>query len=284
MKKNILIFTVLAAMLFISSKCDEDNPPPEPFDHLAQQEEDAGELLTFLSEYYVDSEGNVLPVTDGETPLAEMVETHTYTRHFSDSDQDVEFEYYTYAISEGINESPTAVDMVHAAYRVENLSGEAYDQSDYGIWIDLYESIKGWQLAVPGFKSGNTIDNGDGTFTFEGAGEYLLILPSGLAYANSGTPNIPANTCLVFYIKLNEVFRTDYDEDGILSMNEDVNGDGEYDDNTDGDYLYNFLDPDDDGDGVNTIDEDADGDGDPTNDDTDGDGTPDYLDPDTPGS
>ncbi len=48
--------------------------------------------------------------------------------------------------------------------------------------------------------------------------------------------------------------------------------------NTDGDMLIDALDTDDDGDGISTLDEDVNNDGDPTNDDTDGDGTPNYLD------
>ena len=48
--------------------------------------------------------------------------------------------------------------------------------------------------------------------------------------------------------------------------------------NTDGDALINALDTDDDDDGILTINEDANGNGDPTDDDSDGDGTPDYLD------
>jgi hypothetical protein len=47
---------------------------------------------------------------------------------------------------------------------------------------------------------------------------------------------------------------------------------------TDYDDVINALDPDDDEDGVLTINEDPDMDGDPTNDDSDADGTPDYLD------
>jgi len=48
---------------------------------------------------------------------------------------------------------------------------------------------------------------------------------------------------------------------------------------TDGTEDVNYRDLDDDGDGIDTINEDGNGDGDPTNDDIDGDGIPDYLDP-----
>jgi len=47
---------------------------------------------------------------------------------------------------------------------------------------------------------------------------------------------------------------------------------------TDSDGIPNYLDPDDDGDGLLTVDEDTDGDGDWNNDDVDGDAVPDYID------
>jgi hypothetical protein len=80
---------------------------------------------------------------------------------------------------------------------------------------------------------------------------------------------------------------TDSDNDGLT--NDDSDGDGVPDylepnnRDTDGDTIFDNLDPDDDGDGIPTADEDRDNDGDPTNDDYDNDGTPDYLDPDDDG-
>jgi len=73
---------------------------------------------------------------------------------------------------------------------------------------------------------------------------------------------------------------TDHDNDGILSINEDIDGDGDpfYDD-TDNDDLWNMYDADDDGDGTLTINE-LDKNNDQIIDDTDNDGIPDYLDPD----
>ena len=77
---------------------------------------------------------------------------------------------------------------------------------------------------------------------------------------------------------------TDDDDDCVLTIDEDPNGDGDpTNDNTDGDGSPNYLDNDDDGDGVLSCLEDANGDGDPTNDDADGDGIPDYLEPDSDG-
>ena len=77
------------------------------------------------------------------------------------------------------------------------------------------------------------------------------------------------------------------DNDGIPAHLEDINGNGNLDDDdTDGDGIPNYLDPDDDGDNVLTKDEKPDPNGDGIlNDaqDTDGDGIPDYLDNDDDG-
>ncbi|WP_417867748.1 hypothetical protein [Xanthomarina gelatinilytica] len=81
------------------------------------------------------------------------------------------------------------------------------------------------------------------------------------------------------------------DNDGIPAEMEDINGNGDlYDDDTDGDGLPNFLDPDDDGDNVLTSTELIDYDNDDDDDDpltnpqdTDGDGIPNYLDTDDDG-
>ena len=73
----------------------------------------------------------------------------------------------------------------------------------------------------------------------------------------------------------------DDDGDGILTSNEDPDGDGDpTNDDTDGDGIANYLDDDDDGDGVKTIDESVDEDSNPDNDDSDGDEIPNYLDAD----
>ena len=71
----------------------------------------------------------------------------------------------------------------------------------------------------------------------------------------------------------------DDDGDGVLTVDEDIDMDGDpTNDDTDGDGIPDYLDADDDGDSILTRDEDLDGDGDPRNDDTDGDGIPNYLD------
>ena len=74
----------------------------------------------------------------------------------------------------------------------------------------------------------------------------------------------------------------DEDGDGIPTVFEDINGDGDFDnDDTDGDGTPDYMDTDDDGDGVLTIDEEKDAEGNPV--DTDADGVLNYLDTDDDG-
>ncbi len=82
-------------------------------------------------------------------------------------------------------------------------------------------------------------------------------------------------------LELDDLNCGDDDNDGIPNAFEDFNGDGVFDDDTDGDGLPNILDNDDDGDGILTIDEAKDENGNPL--DTDGDGDVDYLDNDDDG-
>ncbi len=73
----------------------------------------------------------------------------------------------------------------------------------------------------------------------------------------------------------------DDDGDGILTEDEDANGDGNpCNDDLDGDRSPDFLDLDEDGDDLPTTAEDRNRDGDVRNDDSDSDGTPDYRDSD----
>lgn len=82
-------------------------------------------------------------------------------------------------------------------------------------------------------------------------------------------------------LELDSINCGDDDGDGIPNAFEDFNGDGMFDDDTDGDGIFNYLDDDDDGDGILTIHEAKDENGNPI--DTDGDGDVDYLDNDDDG-
>ena len=107
---------------------------------------------------------------------------------------------------------------------------------------------------------------------------WLIFIPSPLGYFSERRTGIPPYSSLIFSVNLHSVNPADHDRDGVLSIDEDVDGDGNpFNDDTDEDGTKNMYDNDDDGDGILTIDEyDPDGNGIPE--DTDGDGIPDYLD------
>jgi len=143
-------------------------------------------------------------------------------------------------------------------------------------------TIVGWQRTLPEFNvaEGFEID-GSGVVNFDNYGFGVIFLPSGLAYfgnppVNSGIPDY-AN--LIFKFELYQTEEIDHDSDLVASYKEDLNENLDpFDDDTDEDGRPNYLDLDDDGDGILTRNEDIDGDGDPTN-DIGINGIPKYLDP-----
>jgi hypothetical protein len=152
------------------------------------------------------------------------------------------------------------------------------------IWFSLHSLVRGWAYGFTHFKGGENITN-NGPITYQNGGKGYLFIPSGLGYRNFDNGNIIANTCLLFrFDLLDTVENTDHDNDGLPSYLEiqdaSVQSDQRFVD-TDGDSLSNFLDSDDDNDGVLTKNEDANGDGDPRNDFSDpaNPTLPDYLNP-----
>jgi hypothetical protein len=159
------------------------------------------------------------------------------------------------------------------------LDGKIFD-SRLGspVWFDMQGSgisgnsgvIKGFKEGMPKFKSGgDIIENGDGTFTVTGSGVGLIFMPSGIAYFSGSAPGA-TYAPLMFEVNLLATNTADHDRDGVSTILEDLDGDGNlFNDDTDEDGLPNYLDTDDDGDGILTKDELGD-----ANDD----GIPDYLD------
>ena len=196
-----------------------------------------------------------------------------------DSDQNiVEHKLYYLIVKKGLGSMPSSVDSTFVSYKGSLLNGDVFDDRDYPIWFDLVNVVRGFRESLPEFNEGNFTINEDGTFDFDNYGKGLIFMPSALGYYSSANSNIPAYSPLIFSVNLHRVNHSDHDRDGILSIKEDINGDGNpLNDDTDGDGLPNMNDFDDDGDGIPTFNElDKDKDGIP--DDTDNNGTPDYLD------
>ena len=185
---------------------------------------------------------------------------------------------YYVIIRECIGDNPTVADSVFVKYKGMLLNKDVFDQRNAPIWLQAKDVVRGFQEFVPLLKKGNIDINSDGTYNFTNFGIGFVIMPSGLGYYNGGTANIPQYSPLIFQVQMMTLNRTDHDNDTVLTILEDLDGDSNFDnDDTDSDTIPDYQDPDDDNDGILTKDEyDVDGDG--VADDTDGDGIPDYLD------
>ncbi|WP_027419479.1 FKBP-type peptidyl-prolyl cis-trans isomerase [Crocinitomix catalasitica] len=98
--------------------------------------------------------------------------------------------YYVRSVTgtgDGCDENST----VRVAYKGYLTDGKVFDESsEEGISFGLWQVIQGWTEGIPYFKEG---------------GEGILLIPSELGYGNQAVGSIPANSVLIFDIKLIEV-------------------------------------------------------------------------------
>lgn len=233
-------------------------------------------LKTHYIETYVNTNGyddqdvtlSTIPEGGSQTSLWDLATSPTYPKLFY---KDVALDEITYRVyylklredyPEGT--SPSRVDAVKVAYKgvylyydEDNNNALSTKQFDYNPYPDnffvLNTVIRGWTEIIPLFKAGTkTVAEGQPTLYSQfGAG--VMFVPSGLGYYNQAQVNIPSYSPLIFNFKLYDVTRMDQDGDGVLSIYEDINQNGIFtDDDTDGDGIYDYLDPDDDNDGYFT--------------------------------
>ena len=276
MKFKNLFFILAASIVFLSCNNGSDDAP---FDAAAQALIDDEDLIEYLQTHYLNAEdGGIWTITGDETPLMGLVDVQNITK------DDIAYKLYYLKQSEGVTISPSRADSVLTTYTGMLLDSTVFDSRSTLTWISLTGVIDGWSYGFTNFKGGTKVINEDESFYFENHGKGILFIPSGLAYANIGQNFILPNEPLIFQITLNDVNQSDDDNDGVLSILEDIDGDGNVkNDDTDEDLIPDFLDIDDDGDTILTKDEDVDEDGNPMNDDTDNDGIANYLDNDDDG-
>ncbi len=285
--KNILIIAIASILIYA---CSASNPLIDNFDHAAQALKDNDTLVKYLSNHYYDAViDSIKPIATGKTALIDDANLKTQDVNFDD----IDYKLYYYIVKQGIPNpvkgNPTIMDSVLTKYQGSQITTtsftEVFETQQTPVWLTLDAVIKGWSYGFTHFKGGkNSTTNGP--ITYQDSGKGFLFIPSGMAYRNLETGgNITANSCLVFRVELLDfVENTDHDNDGLASYLEIADASVESDPtkvDSDGDFIANFKDADDDNDGVPTIKEDTNKDGDPRNDFSDPTNPtlPDYLNP-----
>jgi len=293
--KFILLFFLILSNLSCTPNEDEDEEPPR--DYLEQSLEDDQLLVKYLkSHYYNYNDFNIdynedkeiiidTILTDNENLMSLFdFATQTTVTLASSEGEIIDHKLYHIVIKEGLraDDRPSIADSVYLSYKGKLLNGNVFDKKTNPVWFDTANVIRGFRYGLQYFSPGNFIQRENGTIDFNQFGRGLIFMPSGLGYFNSAQTNIPTYSPLIFEVSVFTINRADHDNDGVLSIHEDPNNDGNpYNDDTDEDGIINMYDEDDDGDGILTKDE-LDGD-DPDNlpDDSNNDGIPDYLDKNT---
>ena len=287
-KKNLLYISLIAIFIYA---CGDDNNGVivDNFDHASQAIIDNDSLQKYFSNhYYDDTIDSIRPLVSGATAL--INDTRLIEQTVTENDIDYKLYHFVQrvGIPDPVKGAPTVVDSVLVRYRGKHIhvtdTEVQFDQRIVSpIWLNLTQTIRGWSYGFQNFKGGRNITTPGNPIEYENGGKGILFIPSGLGYRNAGTVGIPGNANLIFYIELFDIVEdTDHDNDGISSIGEDLDGDGDpRNDDTDRDNVPNYIDTDDDGDGRPTREEDANGDGDPTNDFSDPNNptVPDYLNP-----
>lgn len=281
--KYIFVFCLLTAFFY---SCGDSDTIIEPYDDESQAVIDNDLLIEYMKKNYYDSSiDSIKPLVSGKTPIFTDSKLKTMTVNFDN----IDYKLYVYVSSEGTpmpdKGKPTIIDSIlvnyHLGYFIDSLKYVSIQNLETPTWFDPRQiGVEGWLHGFTNFKGGENI-TANGPITYQNGGKGVLLIPSGLGYRSFGSNSIPPNANLVYYVNLFDLVKdTDHDNDGIPSILEDIDGDGNpRNDDSDGDGLANYLDADDDNDGILTKYEDKNLDGDPTNDfnDPNNPTLPDYL-------
>ena len=281
MNKFRLYFVLLASSATFFSCQKEDEPVVVPLrDYATQYATDNAAIedflkTNFLTQVIIDGQPDItftkIPTPNTENKISVWDNT-IYPRKeiiVKNDDRnsnlvggrkadDVPYKLYYLEIRQGSGQSPIATDSTFTSYRGTNLSNVEFDSSNIPFW-STYPSlsqfdvtlISGYRQFTKLLKTASTapVQNPDGTISYGNIGIGVVFIPSGLGYFNVSRTGIPSYSPLIFRIGLHAIQKRDHDRDGILSVNEDLNGNGDlYDDDTDADSVPNFLDTDDDND------------------------------------
>ena len=290
MKKK-LFFLVPVFLLFLQCKKEDTTEPYTIRDYSEQVIVDQDLLETYLKthtynyeDFNNESDVNIKldTISDNNSSRVSLFEQASIkTIDVTNAEGQITTHNLYYIIArEGSNESPSVADSVYVAYNGILTDGSTFDSSKFPIWIDLANTIEGFREGISELRTGKFTENSNGTIAYTSFGVGLFFIPSGIGYFGNTNSGIPEYSPLIFTVKLMTHSDTDHDNDGVLSIFEDIDGDNKpFGDDSDGDNLWNMYDVDDDGDGILTENE-IDKNNDSIIDDSNNDGIPDYLDPD----
>ncbi|MGL2963727.1 FKBP-type peptidyl-prolyl cis-trans isomerase [Flavobacterium sp. RSB2_4_14] len=298
---NKIVVLVILCMAIVSCNPNDTNTPPLR-DYSEQYVKDIAAIEEYLQTHYMEVVNNpgatddqsvtytLIPEGGTQTSIWDQTEYPLQTRLVLQNDIVYKIYYLQLRQGSGPNsKSPCNVDQVLTSYRGEYIytSTETVDEVEVKTikstqfeesinpqtYFNLTGVIKGWSEIFPLFKTGSYTGNPDGTVSYFDFGAGVMFIPSGLAYYSASPSSIPSYSPLIFSFKLYEIQRTDQDNDGISSFQEDiatsvVNADGTVTiingipdgymnvlakdvvnpDDTDGDEKPDFLDFDDDDD------------------------------------
>lgn len=196
-------FIILFALFLVITACkDDDTINTDP---VKQSKIDDKDLVEYLETHYLNEDRVILKITEDQTPLMEQVEVEDIIEN------GINYKQYFLIEEKGTITAPTAKDSVLVSYKGQTLESKVFDYNKLTIF-SLPDMIKGWQYGFPNYKSGTKVLYPDESFDYEGYGQGILFIPSGLAYGITGASGIPPNTPLVFFITLQEV-RTGAEEE-----------------------------------------------------------------------
>ena len=294
-------YAPLLSLIALLSSCDSNDNPTQTAvelrDYAEQFAEDDALLVEYLTTHFYNYEDFV---GAGEEEITIVIDTiagdnANKTQMINQVQQisvpvtdtegvEIDHTLYYLIVKQGsrLEDRPSIVDSVYLTYTGTLLDGTVFDRRiSAPIWFDNIAVISGFRHGLQFFAPGTSIRSEDGIDTFLNKGQGIILMPSGIGYFGSSLGSLPEYSPLVFNVGIITTKQNDHDLDGVLSVNEDPDGDGNpFNDDTDNDGIANFSDADDDGDGILTsLELDADADG--VIDDSDGDGIPDYLDSDS---
>lgn len=247
--KNIFLLLVLGVITLVS--CDEQIQgfvnPYEDVDYEALAISDNDSILKFLNTHYYDSAlDDVKLINSGQ---ASMFSNTISLKMTEVTQNDIKYKLYAYITEEGkpnpVKGSPTEMDSIFVNRKGvllfnNSIENDPFDQADqtwwslistFGIVNSAPSPIIGWVKGFPFFKSGENITN-NGPITYQNTGKGYIFIPSGLAYPSINyVPGQATNSLfdqiIVFKVELLDfVEDTDHDNDGVPTIKEDADGDG----------------------------------------------------------